>query len=771
MSGNFRTAFFGSLPLDKAVEEYLLTLYRNWYVLPLKATRPYLEEQRRALAAQLRDEGNAGAAVKSFVQASGRLPDVSGLAGAALANVRKALDAAQTLTEDARRQLAELAAADDAFSAALQRYQYSDELAALAEVLRQVRSAASDASERLPAGDKTRIDAVLTQHDSRWPTTDNNYETRVVLLQATLKQLEAIPAVLRIAWQPLLTARVIVDTTQPNAKDVVWRSAAPTPVATPAASSPTPAGLVPKGVIGPKTATLYSDVRFPGKVKQLEETLLIVRLTPQRQADSVATTEMQVPFVDPAKPEQVDIVVSAPGFRERFSLWRRTIIVYSDQDSQPAVFFLKSSELGDKQITIDFYHSDRSLATVSYTCQVHDGATSGAATPVKGAGVEITAFPPQMEPPPDLELRIVRGNGDNKLYFTLHSNNPVFRYHWLPVGEKTINVANPQEFLEYKYDWLSQQAANHPDGLSDDEVQTTTARLRTIGTELWDELLPDNFKNEYWKTIKPRRDQQKAAGKTTSLLITTDDPWIPWEMVRPYSYDTASGTEMADEFWAEGFQLCRWLAGRGPAQRVEVSAARMVAPKLDLAYVEQERQTFDQLAQSNGLAVTTPLQTRADVQQILREGGVQLLHFAAHGSFEPENANRSRLTLSGGSLTPDDLIGEASSGLRKSNPLVFMNACSIGRMTLSLTGLAGWAEKMVNTGRVSAFIGTLFEVNDELAAEFMQVFYTRLFAGDTLGVAFHTARLALRDHQIANPTWLAYVLYGDPNSRVMAKKP
>jgi hypothetical protein len=67
---------------------------------------------------------------------------------------------------------------------------------------------------------------------------------------------------------------------------------------------------------------------------------------------------------------------------------------------------------------------------------------------------------------------------------------------------------------------------------------------------------------------------------------------------------------------------------------------------------------------------------------------------------------------------------------------------------------------------VSAFVGTLWEVNDLLAAEFAIAFYDRLFAGDTLGQAFYAARLHVRDRQPANPTWLAYVLYGDPNSMI-----
>ncbi len=147
---------------------------------------------------------------------------------------------------------------------------------------------------------------------------------------------------------------------------------------------------------------------------------------------------------------------------------------------------------------------------------------------------------------------------------------------------------------------------------------------------------------------------------------------------------------------------------------------------------------------------------------------MQLIHVAAHGSFDAANPNRARITLQDGILTPDDLSPSATRGLRAAHPLVFLNACSVGRLGFGLTGIGGWADKLVNTGRVGAFIGTLWEVNDELAAAFAQEFYTRLFAGAALGDAFHAARLHVRDIAPANPTWLAYTLYGDPNGAVSA---
>jgi CHAT domain-containing protein len=106
-------------------------------------------------------------------------------------------------------------------------------------------------------------------------------------------------------------------------------------------------------------------------------------------------------------------------------------------------------------------------------------------------------------------------------------------------------------------------------------------------------------------------------------------------------------------------------------------------------------------------------------------------------------------------------------------PLVFLNACHAGRVGAGLTYLGGWAHAFFDAG-ASAFIGSLWEINDALASQFARAFYDRLwglgaFEGkpQPLGQAFSEARMAIRDTDPANPTWLAYVLYGDPYGEVI----
>jgi hypothetical protein len=466
-------------------------------------------------------------------------------------------------------------------------------------------------------------------------------------------------------------------------------------------------------------------------------------------------------------PEYVEVVVVATGFNEGTATWSRTIAVYSDRDSQPAIFLLRAGrELGDKRVTIDFYHKARYLGSAAFVTKVVEQTSTAVAGVTLDSSALVARFLEQPPPPADLELRIVRGGSDNILSFMLHSTKAGVGYHWRPMGQVRLNAASPQAYLETIFAHLSQLAAKPVDQLSEADAQIGRGDIEAIGQQLFRELFPPELQHEYWTRIRPRRrDSANPAGPISTLLITSDEPWIPWEMVKPYLLNPDTNQEQSDGFLSETFQVARWLAGRGPAEAVHIQRATIVVPGRDLLYTAREEAYFRALP-AKQVEIAGPLRTSADVRKLAQDGGVQLLHFAAHGRLDAANANLSPLSLEDGALTPYDLAGARVAGLRRDRPLVFLNACHTARVAFALTGLGGWAERMVGDIGVSAFVGTLWEVNDLLAAEFAIHFYDRLLAGDRLGAAFHAARLVVRDRQPANPTWLAYVLYGDPNGAV-----
>lgn len=732
-------------PADAATA-YLLALYRAWPTLPRKSTRAWLDDARAVLAAGLTG-ADAIAALTRFADVAEKLPGVISALAATRAPLRTALKAGAGPTAEERARLVALAAAPDPFAAALDTMFWQPPQ--MAATLDALRAAAADA--RLVAADPETVAqaaALFATLDAALPAARTSYSDTIRLYTETLEGLQAIPPLRRLAWRTFVEARVTA------ANQVITRLGSGKSSALPA--QPQAPHMAETGA----RVMLYSDVDFPRTVKRsttVWEPLIVRLVTTPGDADAVT---VPVPFIDPAVPVLVDVLLTAPDFEERLALWQRTILVYADRPSQPAIFLLRSNLPGDKRLTVDFYHAGRQIGSAAFQTTVQETTTSARAAPV-GDGVEIEGLPLDLPAPADLELRVVRGLNENRLTFTLHSANPAVGFRWAPAGEVELARANPLELLEEKFGRLS-LLAGQP-GFDVEQAARASAFFTALGEELWDEVLPERFKTVLWPEIRRLRD----AGLVHSFLITSDEPWIPWEMVKPYTVDVVTEAESAEPFWAEQFALARWLAGRGASARVGVAAARLVAPDLDLAFVDVEKEAYEGLA-VRGVAVSAPLQDRAAVQALLLEGGVQLVHVAAHGTFDAANPDRARITLQDGALTPDDLSPSATKGLRAARPLVFLNACSVGRLGLGLTGLGGWAEKFINTGRVGAFIGTLWEVNDELAAAFAQHFYARLFAGDALGDAFHAARLHVRDISPANPTWLAYTLYGDPNGEVRA---
>ena len=151
---------------------------------------------------------------------------------------------------------------------------------------------------------------------------------------------------------------------------------------------------------------------------------------------------------------------------------------------------------------------------------------------------------------------------------------------------------------------------------------------------------------------------------------------------------------------------------------------------------------------------------------LLEGGGYDWLHAAAHGNFFPQAPNEdSALWLQEDmALTPDGLVGSAIEGhLKRQRPAFFLNACQVGRQGWALTGLGGWANRLVSGG-AGLFVGPLWEVSDDGALQFATAFYGGLLAGETVAEATRQGRLAARES--GDPTWLAYSVYGHPNARV-----
>lgn len=552
---------------------------------------------------------------------------------------------------------------------------------------------------------------------------------------------------------------------------------------------------IPKGIRGEEVAyaaaaepgdapgevVRYANVNFPNKVLVTQQMApLVVHIAARHAAKGVFTAEASRMTL---RVGDLTVVVFAEGFEVAQSIGgqqgasgpgERIVAVRSDgQDSEPLVFFLNPQSVGQKKITIDLYQMGVRLLSLSFTAEVvADLAALNDLSNVALAPVAVSS-PDRDErlPPPDLELRVMLSADQRTLTYILHSPGAE-GYHFKQVGAVTL-TAEPRAFLKPTFDRLNTLARQSAQGRTAAQTEAALRELADIGINLWDQLLPPAFKAEYYDPAKPNKGiRAKYAGK--GLLITSDDPWIPWEMVRPYKADEDGEELYSDPPLCEQFQLTRWLAGRGTPDRVRMQQGVWVAPPDNLKAAQKETEYFQELHRRKWqVQMTGPLSALAEVDARFRDGGTHLFHFACHGNFNTEDPNESKLKLAGEFLRPSQISGQSQAGLRKAKPVVFLNACHSGQVGIGLTGLGGWAERFLEAG-ASAFIGALWEANDVLAAQFAQEFYDRLwglaaFEGkrQPLGQAFHEARMAIKQADPANPTWLAYVLYGDPYGQVV----
>lgn len=332
-----------------------------------------------------------------------------------------------------------------------------------------------------------------------------------------------------------------------------------------------------------------------------------------------------------------------------------------------------------------------------------------------------------------------------------------YSYEWRARQWRTVD-AGAVELQRSASEWASDQYAKM--GVfarAEGSQQANAAALAQIGENIYRDLVPPAL-GEFFLEFLP------TGG---SLLIYTNEPWLPWEIVKPWH---AELDPKYSDFLCARVELARWCfspAGHMPAGRL---SPRQLAPVLsigDLVAVFDEWCYLESLpATWPPLQVVTPLAGSTKVLHLLEEGQAGILHFATHGLPQSDGRRVATMRVGADELTVDELVGSRlARGIGASAPLVFMNACHSARRDVGLTQTDGWADRFLELGS-GAFLGASWEVEDHLARDFACTFYEELKSGSTLAHAVLRARQSIREAAPGNSTWLAYSLYSHPNARV-----
>ena len=493
----------------------------------------------------------------------------------------------------------------------------------------------------------------------------------------------------------------------------------------------------------------YADVSFPSSVVRSQFYTLQVQILVAQRAEQQLPIKVELPRAG-EKAAKVEIYVHAPDFDAREPL-HGVIPVPPEADSTPLKFHLAAKTTGDHKIQVDFVQYGRYIGTVSLTIRAVDAGTKIAGEPAKQVGSPVIG---QTGMPPDLMILITHqmlSTSMHQLKFVLHSSIPELKLYYRDAGTSLL-FDSPDEWIDYNIQQVLQSAQ---------QQNMVERRLRRMGNTLWDQLIPEEFKNIYWQ-IKDR---------LHTILIVSDEPWIPWEMVRPYRKTDTNIEE--DDFICQSYALSRWIRGNPPMPLITLDESRVVgvggtegSDMPALPKVKDEVASVQSILNRAGVHTVSLSPRREELFQTFSHGGFHHLHIASHGRSTPQGGDLAYIALEDGEIAAIDLSGPALA-FGNSHPLVFMNACETAQRGLSLTHLGGWAERFAEAG-CAAFIGTLWAVEDNAAQDFARVFYEEICRGATLGDACSLARSKIRSETSAS--WLAYSLYSDPQAVLVLPK-
>lgn len=265
-----------------------------------------------------------------------------------------------------------------------------------------------------------------------------------------------------------------------------------------------------------------------------------------------------------------------------------------------------------------------------------------------------------------------------------------------------------------------------------------------------------------YASLVPRELGAALGALQCPLLVSTPRSGLPCELF------------YADEFWglryAIGKQIRMDLPGRRP-EAVPLSRrlrALIICsdPRGDLAFVDDEAERVFECLRRAGADVRVLGSAEASVDQVRRRlaEGYNLIHYCGHVvRFGANASDPPGLLLAGEQVLSGDEIKNAIYGW----PVVFLNGCASARNGMATCSYS-WEEDISSVayafirGGARAVVATASEIADEHAADVAVEFFGQALSGATLGEALRLARVHTRSVAPYSPTWMSFVLYGNP---------
>ncbi|HXZ28972.1 MAG TPA: CHAT domain-containing protein [Terriglobales bacterium] len=550
------------------------------------------------------------------------------------------------------------------------------------------------------------------------------------------------------------------------------------------------------------------DAVAPGQEFAVQVSLTEEQITPEARVQQGATTaEGKLALALPQSAEnqwKIDVALSAPGLEFARGSNLGSLVLPRQGDSTVAIFYLRARPMAAAERSVHLmatlWYQGSYLARIERDLVIRNpqgtaanleaGPAQGGAAPAARAEAKAAAPPAARAAPkaaakeaapaaagpsvveqrraaldlgfvpPDLTVVLLHNPGDNTETIILESP------HLQPAQYTTPRTPGLAEWLAAQYRQIAARSSRGMQPAGEAAAagrQSTDDFLRGFGRQLYLQFAPQPFREAFWTL------EDKLGAKFRTIQIFTDDPTLPWELMRPVRAD-GSGER---DFLGMEFSVARWHVTQDtaqlerPPQTEPLEKVVVIAPQYQgETALPGQSDELSALAQLPGYSlVGGDLGAFRTVFQQLPSG---LVHFAGHGAVAQQGgAPEYAILLEDGPL--DLMTWRGMTPLRQHHhPVVFFNACEVGQSQKVANFVDGWAPAVLRIG-ASGYIGALWPVNDRVAALFAARFYQAMES--ELAQAGGRARVSevltrtRRDvfRETGDPTALAYVFYGDPN--------
>lgn len=293
------------------------------------------------------------------------------------------------------------------------------------------------------------------------------------------------------------------------------------------------------------------------------------------------------------------------------------------------------------------------------------------------------------------------------------------------------------------------------------DPQSQIILLRGVGMTLF-EALPQKCQDAIWALY----DAGLASG---SLLIASQEPYIPWELLIPTRKLSAAYESKTRPLGAE-FAIGRWFSTdfRPSMQQIKLGKCYVIAPPSVLAPLQRQKDETDYVRQHFETKVITPA-TLTSIESEMKTEQRELLHWCCHGSSDQEAMPGKQVIDLDDAQRLDSFMVKGMVALRSAiatkKPFIFLNACELGKEITGLGGIGGFAQTFMLMG-ASAIVAPLWDAEDEVAFVVAQTFYNAILRSDhpSFAEVLRSIRAKAYDDgpEQGKTTFTAYCYYGDP---------